>query len=302
MITSFFRIVKYGIQNFWRNGWLSVATILVLVLAILVFQSLFLFGAFSNAAVASIQDKIDISVTFKTTTSEDDILSLERSLEDLTHVKAVQYISRDEAFELFKEEHKDDQVIAQALDLVDGNPLLASLNIKAERLEDYSSIASYLGTENFASLIEKVTYYQSQNAIERLDSIIGTFQRIGLGVAIFLAFAAALVTFNTIRLAIYSNRDEISIMRLVGASNLFIRGPYVIEGIIYGVVAGIVGMLISLPFIFTIAPYTDVLVPEFSLQGYFSATLLPLLTYLILFGIVLGTASSYIAVRRYLKA
>jgi cell division transport system permease protein len=301
MVTTFVRILKYGVQSFWRNGWLTVATILVLVLAVLVFQGLIMFSVITKNAVASIQNKIDISVTFKPTTAEDDILKVERALESLAEVKSVEYISRDKALALFKEQHKDNPIISEALGSVDENPLLASLNIKAGKLEYYQKIAEYLETANLRDFVAKVTYTQSRTAIERLDKIIATFQRIGLGLTIFLAFAAALVTFNTVRLAIYSNREEISIMRLVGASNIFIRGPYIIEGMFYGIVAALVGILISIPFIISVSPYANVLIPELNLKLYLYSNLFALLGYQLLFSIGLGAVSSAVAVRRYLR-
>lgn len=301
MATTLVRILKYGLQNFVRNGWLSVATIVVLVLAVVVFQGLILFDTFTKNAVLSIQDKIDISVTFKTETPEDEIISLERSLESLAEVKSVEYISRDKALEIFKAKNENNAVISQALGLLEDNPLLAALNIKADKLEHYATIASYLENESFKNSIEKVTYSQSRNAIERLDGIITTFERMGLGLNIFLAIAAALVIFNTIRIAIYANRDELTIMRLVGASNLFIRGPYIVEGVMYGIVAAFVGLLITLPFVAAVAPYSNILIPQFKLDTYVYTNILALLSYQLLFGIGLGGFSSALAVRRYLK-
>lgn len=302
MATTFFRILKFGLQNFSRNGLLSVTTIAVLVLALLVFNGLVMFGVVSNFAIASLQDKIDISVYFKSTAQEDEILKLEKSLESLSEVKAVDYVSQNKALEIFKEKHKEDSVIDQALSELQVNPLLASINIKANSPNQYSTIADYLeGNENLSGIIEKVTYGQNRLAIERLARIIDTVRNAGFAVTIFLALVAVLVTFNTIRLAIYSNREEIGIMRLVGASNKFIRGPYIFAGVIYGVLAGLAGLLISIPIISLVAPYVNVFIPELSLSAYFYSHLPQLVVYQLIFGILLGSASAAVAVRRYLK-
>lgn len=301
MATTFFRILKFGLQNFSRNGLLSATTIAVLVLALLVFNGLVIFGVIANSAIASLQDKIDISVYFKSSAPEDDILKLEKALESLSEVKAVDYVSQGKALEIFKEKHQEDAVIAQALNELQVNPLLASLNIKAENANQYATIADYLENENLLGIIEKVSYGQNKLAIERLAKIIDTIRNAGFSITIFLALVAILVTFNTIRLAIYSNREEIGIMRLVGASNKFIRGPYIFAGVIYGILAGLTGLLISIPIIVVAAPYVNVFIPELTLSAYFYSHLPQFVIYQLLFGILLGSISAAVAVRRYLK-
>lgn len=302
MVTTLLRIIKYGFQGFLRNVLLSAATILVIVLALLVFESLLMFNELSGRAVASLEDKIDISVYFKTTAKEDSIFELEKALEGLEEVKDVEYISREKALEEFKKQHGGDATISQALEELGENPLLASLNVKARNLEDYAAIAGYLEGDSFRDLIQKVTYSQSQRAIERLDRIARTFERIGFIVSLFVALVAALVTFNTIQLAIYSNREEITVMRLVGASNVFINGPYIVEGIIYGVLASVVAIAVAIPIVASLDRYVNVFIPDMNFQAYFYGNIFSTFGSLLLFGVLLGVLSSVIAVRRYLKA
>ena len=123
----------------------------------------------------------------------------------------------------------------------------------------------------------------------------------GLALTIFLALTAALVTFNTIRLAIYANRDEISIMRLVGASNVFINGPYIVEAVILGIIASIVSLGLLAPLINFSSPYVQSFIPEMDLSAYFYGNLFRLFGYQLILGIVLGIVSGSIAIRRYLK-
>ena len=265
MLTTLFRLIKYGFLGFWRNGWLSTTTLSIILLALLVFEGLIMFNVFTETALNSLQEKIDISIYFKTDTPEDEILQTKRSLESLAEVKSVEYISRDKALEIFKQRHTDDQAIAQSLGELQENPLLASLNIKAHDPKQYAAIAGYLDKAGFKSWFEKVTYAQNAVIIERLNKIIDTAEKGGLILIIFLALIAVLVTFNTIRLAIYSSREEIGIMRLVGASNYFIRGPYVVEGVIFGLIAGILSVLIVLPIIYFVSPYAKIFIPEMNL-------------------------------------
>ena len=288
-------------QSFWRNGLLSVATIIVMVLALMVFEGLVIFGVLNKTAIASLEDKIDISVYFKTNAPEDEILKIKNSLASVQEVKAVEYVSRDKALEIFEEKYKGDPTISQALTELEANPLLAALNVKAHDPNDYEVIASYLENQTFRDLIEKVTFTQSRLAIERLTKIVATIERLGLALTIFLALTAALVTFNTIRLAIYSNREEIGIMRLVGASNVFINGPYIVEAIIFGVIAALFSILISAPFINLGSPYILDFIPEMNLETYFYGNIFKIFAYQLLFGILLAILSGSFAIRKYLK-
>ncbi len=295
------RIIRYAWVGFLRNGWLSVSTVGIMILALIVFEGLILFNVVTKGAIESIHEKVDISVYFKSNVSEDSILNIKRSLEGLTEVKFVEYISRDEALREFKARHAGDETVIRTLEELEENPLLASLNIKAKELGQYETIAQYLAAPNLSELIEKVTYAQNKIVIERLDKIVNTFERGVVILTVFLTFLAALVTFNTIRLAIFSNREQIEIMRLVGASNSFIRGPYVVEGIIYGLIAAVISFIILIPIIDFASPYIANFILAVNLGNYFSANWDNLLFYQILFGVGLGIISSTIAIRRYLR-
>ena len=301
MATTLLRILKYGFQSFWRNGWLSTATVLVMVLALITFQGLLLFDVVTKSAVTSIRDKIDIAVYFRRTTAEDDMLKMKKAVEQLPTIKAVEYISSADALADFKERHKNEPTISQALTELAANPLLASLNVKAKDPNDYPAIAQYLENDGFSPIVDKVTYSQNKNAIDRLNKLIDTLNRMGLAVTIFIAFAASLVAFNTIRLAIYSNREEIGIMRLVGASNTFIKGPYIVDGVLYGFFGSLVTLLLTAPLLNIATPVVARLIPEMDLQAYFYANLPTLFGYLLIFGAALGILSSWVAIRRYLR-
>jgi cell division transport system permease protein len=302
MFTIISRIIYFGFKNFWRNGWLSTATVAIMVLALLVFVGLLLFGFVADQASASIQDKIDISVYFKTTTSEDQILSIKQSLESLSEVKNVEYISRDRALAIFKESHKGDSVISQGINELDINPLEASLNVKARRPDQYAAIADFLNSANLGAYTDgQPSYYKNQVVIDRLTAIVNNVSRGGFALTLFLALIAGLVVFNTIRLAIYSNRDEIGVMRVVGASNSLVRGPLVVEGVISGILASIFSLVIAAPIVYFISPHLKVFVPGLDVFQYFSAHIVRLFAYQLIFAVGIGSFSSFIAVRRYLK-
>lgn len=300
MIVTLSRIIKFGWQGFLRNGWLSISTIIIMILAAAMFEGLILFNVAGREAVTSIQEKIDISVYFKAAVSEDTVLNMKRSLENLSEVKDVEYVSREQALENFKQRHADEETITQTLAELDANPLLASLNIKAKDPHEYATIAGYLDSQNLQETVEKVTYAQNQVVIDRLVGFIDTMKKGGVVLTLFLAFVAVIVTFNTIRLAIFSASDQIGIMRLVGASNSFISGPYVVEGIIYGIISALVSFLLVIPLVSFVSPHLTSFVPELELMGYFTGHAIALFLYQIVFCALLGVLSGVIATRRYL--
>lgn len=301
MVILFSRVTKYGIQNFLRNGLLSSATIAVMTLTLIICTSLIIFGAAGNSTIKSLQEKIDISVYFKTSTDESQILAMKKSLESLDEVKSVEYISRDEALAIFRQKHQNDPTVLQSLDELGDNPLSASLNVKAKDPKNYAGIDSYLKTEVPQDIIDNINYSENQVVINRLNSIISTLRTGGIILAIILAVVAFLVAFNTIRLAIYSNRESVEIMRLVGASNSLIRGPYVVEGIIHGLIASIITTALFIPLVYFVGPHLKVLVPDFTLPAYFWGHIVLILGVQIVIGILLGVFSSFIAMRKYLK-
>ncbi len=301
MFINILRIIKYGLASFWRNGWLNVSTIIIIILALFVFEGLIIFNYISNSTISAIEEKIDISVYFKSNTPEDKILNFKRTLEGLDEIKSVEYVSQEEALKIFKEKHKDDEVILKTLEELKENPLLASLNIKAKDSNQYETIAKYLENSSFNDIIEKITYAQNKLVIERLNKLINLIEKIGFLVTLFLVISAVLVTFNAIRLAIYSNKEQIEVMRLVGASNNFIRGPYLVEGMIYGIIGGILSFLIWWPIIFNTSIYFSNFISEINLKNYLQTNFVKILFYQIIFGIILGIISSFIAIRKYLK-
>lgn len=301
MLISLTRIIKYGIQNFVRNGWLSASTVSIMILTLLVFEGLVISNYVGKTAIISIKEKVDISVYFKSNVPEDSILSVKRSLESLEEVREAVYVSREDALTEFKERHKEDETIVQTLEELDENPLLGSLNVKAKELEQYETIASYLETPSLKDIIEKVTFAQNELVIRRLSSLVATLNRSIVLLTIFLAFLAIMVTFNTIRLAIFANSEEIGIMRLVGASNSFIKGPFLVEGVIYGIISAVISFILFIPVILIISPHLGRFVHELDLATYLGKNWGTLLLYQLLFALILATLSSAFAIRRYLR-
>lgn len=295
------RVFRSGYLSFRRNGWLSTATVMVMVMVLFVMGSILVLGAFAGTVLEALESKIDISVYFVADAADQDIIAVQKEIESLADVESAAYVSRDEALERFRETHKANALITDALSELGENPLQASLNIKARNPSNYSGISEFLLNKNYAA-VDKINYFENQKVIDRLGMIVGTVRGTGLLLVLFLTFIAVLVAFNTIRLAIYTMREEIGIMRLVGATKWFVRGPFLVSGVLYGLSAGIATAIIFFPLTWLLAPKLSALVPQFDLFAYFLANFWQFLTVMIVAGIALGAISSFIAVRRYLEA
>ena len=293
--------MRAGWLGFWRNAWLSAATVIVMALVLFVVGNLVFLGALSHTVLRSLESKIDVSVYFTPEAPEQEILTLKREMEARPDVKEVSYISRDSALASFRERHKDSALIVGALDELGDNPLQASVNIKAADSSQYGAISDFLA-EKKSPIVSKINYFENQDVIDRLSSIVGSVRGAGAVLTIFLAFVAVLVAFNTIRMAIYTVREEIKIMRLVGASRWFIRGPFLVTGLLYGAAAGALITLAFLPLTWLAAPKLLLMVPDFNLFRYFISNGLEFFLIMLGAGIFLGVVSSLIAVRRYLEA
>jgi len=301
MFASFKRILKWGTTNFVRNGWLSTATVSIMTLTLLVITVLLMVNVVANAVLDNLENKIDISVYFKLETPEDQIIDVKSQLEGLQEVETITYVSQNDALATFKEKHKDNPVLLQSLEELDMNPLEASLNIKARETNQYATISQFLESVHFKDIIDKVNYLQNKDIIERLGTIITDVKTGGLIVTLLLTLIVFLVTFNAIRLAIYSSREEINVMRLVGASNWFIRGPFLIEGALYGICATIITLAVLFPVFYFLSPKLSGFLPIGNIFSYFVSNVFSFAFLLLLIGVVLGGFSSFIAVRKYLK-
>lgn len=300
--TSIKRIIKAGFVNFWRNAVVSVVTILIMVTTLFVIGSLIFGKALLTATLAELENKVDVTVYFKTDASEDDIFTLHDSILKLDEVKEIEYVSSDEALAEFKKRHADNSLIISSLEELGENPLGANFNIKAKDPSQYESIAKFLeSADSGGVLIDKVNYYQNKMVIERLSLILDSSRKLGFGISMLLIFISIFVVFNTIRLTIYIARKEISVMRLVGATNSYVRGPFIVEGAMYGVFAAVLAMILFYPFLLWLGPLTQSFFSGINIFDYYVSNLLEIFLILALVGVFIGTFSSWIAVRKYLK-
>ncbi|MFZ2484699.1 MAG: permease-like cell division protein FtsX [Minisyncoccia bacterium] len=300
------RIIRSGFFNFWRESTVSLASVLVMMVTLLVIGFISFSGAVLDITLQELSNKIDINVTFITTAKEEDILNIRHDIESLPEVSLVTYVSRDEALVDFKERHASDPSILAALDELDYNPLGAVLNIKAKDPSQYGSVAEFLESDNTLSsgdvtIIDKINYFQNKPAIDKLAKIIATADKLGFALTIFLAIISILIAFNTIRLTIYIARDEISVMRLVGASTTYIQGPFVVVGVIYGLTAGLLTLILLVPITYWLGTTTESFFISFNIFSYYLRHFLELAAIIMVSGVAIGAISSVLAIRKYLK-
>jgi len=304
--TKLKRVIKSGLFNFWRNGYVSLASISVMVVTLAVIGSVFFVGAVLNTTMTELRNKIDINVYFVTTAPEEDILSLKKKIEALPEVSNVGYVSREQALENFRLKHENDQITIQALDELGDNPLGAVLNIKAKEPSQYEGIANFLNEENILSsqgqkIIDKINYFENRTAIDKLSRIINSVERLGLVISLALVIVSIIITFNTIRLAIFISREEISVMQLVGASKNYIRGPFVVTGIVVGLISGFITIIAFFPISYWLGNLTQNFFIGFNIFDYYLNNLLQIIFMIIGAGVAIGAVSSFLAVRKYLK-
>ena len=304
-MTELKRIIKAGSVNFTRNGIISWAAVLVVTITLSVITTIILLQAVLYFSLAQIKDKVDVAIYFTVGAPESKILSLKESLENLPEVAEVSYINATEALQLFRERHQNDYPTIQALDEIKDNPLGGYLNVKAKEVSQYESIANFMKSDNAlvlgsASIIDKVNYHQNKIVIDRLNNIISGAQRLGFLITLILIIISVIITFNTIRLTIFISKEEIGVMRLVGASKMRVRGPFMVEGAIYGIVATIITLILFLPAtIYLGHNMTDFL--GLNIYDYYISNLFQISIIILLSGIFLGMISSFFAIRKYLN-
>jgi cell division transport system permease protein len=301
MFIAFKRIVRAGFQNFKRNLWMVFATMGIMSITLFIVSSLTLFNFLTREVVEIIRNKMDLSVYFTASVEEAEILKVRDLLKQLPEVSDVQYVSREEAYNKFRQRHSANEVITKALEELGGNPLQASLNIKSDTPDQYATVFNFLETAPFRESISKINFTENKLVIERLNKIIRAIQGGGLGIIFVFAGLAVLVSFNSIRMAIYSFREEINVMKLVGGSKWFIRGPFFVMGLLVSVLSSLLVFGVLWLSIAIASPRLTNFLPEISLYQFFSQEWLIVFLVEFIIGIVVMSISTYLAMNKYLK-
>ncbi len=303
MFVFLYRSIKFAFQGFFRNFWLSLVTVIILVLTLFSVTMVAGINFVADKTIESIKEKVDVSIYFKSEVTEDDIIVVRNRLENMSAVKEVQYVSKEMALQDFKERHKDDALILESIDLLEKNPLSATLIIKAQSIDQYGEILSVLDDPEYDQLIQDKNYEDNQKVIEELSNISKKIENIGIIISVVFIVITILIVFNTIRINIYTHREEIGIMKLVGATNWFVRAPFLIESVLYALFAVALCLAVLYPLLGIIAPQVDNFFEGYNLDlvQYFNTNIWRILGWQVGFAVVLSMISSSVAVGRYVR-
>lgn len=305
LMTDTKRVIRSGYRNFMRSGFTSFASVLIMTITLIVITSLLFVQVALQSSLESIKNQVDVTVYFTQNAQEVDIKEIESAVTKIPEVASVEYVSREDALINFRAKHAKDHLTLQALDELDDNPLGASLNIKAKDPSQYEAISKYFAQETLVSkqaltIVDKIDYYQNKLVIDRLTAIIAGAKTLGFAISLLFIIISIAITFNTIRLIIYMSREEISVMRLVGANNKYIRGPFIVSGMLVGVYSSLITVLLFWPVSYWLGnKMTDFLGVD--LWNYYLHNLFQIFFILLFSGIIIGSISSLFAIRRYLK-
>lgn len=300
-LLKLWRTFKEGVKNFYRNGWLTFATISVMSISLYIMALTVIVVVGANAAVRNVQDRINISVYFNPDAKEARILEVKDKLSGYREVKSIEYVSKEKALDEFMLITNNDPSIKEAIDEIGENPLLNSLVIKAQSPDQYEIIDSAIKNSSFAADINQTNYTKNEDEINRLNDIINTVEKVGFILGTIFILVAVLITFNTIRITIYSHKQEFEVMRLVGASNMYVRMPHIFEGIFYGIASALVVTIFLYPSFQFMGPAVQKIISKDNLVGFYFDYFGVILLMLLIAGIFIGTLSGFVAIRRYLK-
>lgn len=302
---TFLRICRYGLSNFSRNAWLSMAATVVMVVTLSVIITTFTARLVFNDTLAGIREKIDVSVYLVDSITDEQRNKLTQEIEAIPIVTSVEYISKDEAREIFKDQNKDYYSQLEALgELGETNPFPASLKIKTTDPDRVDLISQVVNRDEFKDLQSEPATIPAERkaAIDSIARAANFSEVLGLTASIVFLTLSVMIIFNTIRMAIFNRRDEIEIMKLIGAEKSFIRGPFIVEASLYGVFAAIISVALIYLLLLTAAPQLS----NYDIQVGPTIQLFtdwPALVFLaqLAAGVLIGIVSSLLAIRRYLK-
>lgn len=300
------RVVMSGFTNFIRNAWLSVAAMAVMVVTL----SIVLFSYIANATfshtIQDIRDRIDVSVYLKDSVTEEQRNELTNRLQGFENVRGIDYISKEQALDDYLELNKDNVDLQLAVSQTD-NPLPASLKIKLHNPDLIDEIKGFLDQPDIKDMQSDETSYAGDRkvAIDNIARATSFIRRAGIVGVILFAGISVLIIFNTIQMAIFNRRDELSIMRLLGASRWYIRGPFLVESMLIGIFAALISVALCRA-IFSIASGTlgasTFGLLDIAYSGiFFNNNFWPILAVVLGMGILIGISSSFVATQRYLS-
>lgn len=292
-----------GFRNFWRNGWLSIAAVFVMVITLFILSLFVILNIGVNETVKKISEKIDLSIRLKDSAPMEKIDELKSTIQNEQDVDSVSYKSKEQAWDEFRNLNEKNKEITSELEPSD-NPLWPSLEVKLVDPNKLQKIVDIAESESYKSIVDKVNYREKQNIFETLVKFTNFIKKSGLILTIIFVSISFLIIFNTIRITIYSRREEVEIMKLVGATNWYVRAPFLLEGALYGIIGAVICFVIIMASIYSfsslMAKYWTIISQNQSID-YLKGRLLIIIALEILTGVFIGVLSSTIAIRKHLK-
>jgi cell division transport system permease protein len=304
MFTTIFRIIKFAWQDFWRNIWLTIITITVITLTFILISLLVVFNDLTSNIIDAVNKKVDVGIYLKNTITEEQKDQLENFLKDIPQIDKIIFVSKEEALENFKTKHKDDETLLASLEELGENPLGPSFIVYSKNIKDYPVILEKINEfKNTDFIVDKDKNFGNyQLFISRFNSFSAKVQQVGLALSIVFGIITILIVFNTIRVSIYTHQEEIRVMKLVGATNFFIRAPYLVEGVAFSIISAFLAYLIFYPLVNIAQPhFLYYFEGTFNLQEYFYGPFIKILAIELLCIIIINILAASIAIRRYLK-
>lgn len=303
---TFVRMCRYGVNNFSRNTWLTIAATAVMTITLLI---IFMTLSARNVLVDSLSDlskKVDMSIYLKNDTQPADAAKIQTEIEKLPSVTSVTYVTPDEARADYAEKSKGDSEVLDALNVA-SNEFWGILRVSIIDINDTSELSKYVDT---SSLLKKHIdpnkepsfAGERRTAIQNIGRGVGFAEKLGLLASVIFIVISSLIVFNTIRMAIFNRKEEIQMMKLIGADKSFIRGPFIVEAVVYGFIAALVatglGVLILVSSQEKLLEYGISVRPTIEIVTLYSPFVLLVM---ILAGGIIGVISSLLATRKYLK-
>lgn len=301
-LAGFKRIFVMGFRNFWRNGWLSLAAVFVMVITLFILSLFIILNIGIDETVEAVTAKIDLSIQLEDKVTKDDAQVLITTIEQEEGIESVYFKSKEEAWEEFKgSSEKNKEITSELTD--EDNPLWASLEVRVFDANKVQNVVDIAEQDEYDKVVDKVNYREKQAIFDNLITFTNFIKKAGLLLTAVFVTISFLIIFNTIRITIYSRREEVEIMKLVGATNWYVRLPFLFEGVLYGVIGAVIAfaIIISSFYAFYAVISSWTIVSDNDKLLYFQDNLPLVLVSQMAVGALIGVVSSTIAIRKHLK-
>ena len=302
---TFYRVIRTSWQGFRRNGWLSFVAIFMMMQALLLITIFVSLNLAVNKTIQAVNERIDVAIFFHEYVSEGDILIFKDKVSSVDGIKGIKYISQEEALASYMDYNRDSQ---ELLDLIgdDSSFLPASLEVKVNNPDFIESVVEQIMAHDENNLILETTLKKNQEVIDRLRKINKFVGTANVALSLIFVIIALLIIFNTIRITIFTRREEIEIMKLVGATDWYIRWPFIVEGMFYGIAGALLAFVMSVIGYWILIASVDgeffsIGLTELGTGVFNPWLLIELLIIQLVVGIVVGSISSYLSTKRHLR-